>query len=88
MSATLSFVDERQVLTVIQPMLHLHECADPAPVESAAEPIGDSTIVDESAIEPLHSAVDHVATESVAEPLQSVANLDNATDAPTETSCS
>jgi hypothetical protein len=91
MSATLSFVDERQVLTVIQPMLHLHECADPAPAESAAEPlhsIGDSTIVDESAIEPLHSAVDHVATESVAEPLQSVANLDNATDAPTETSCS
>jgi hypothetical protein len=68
-------------------MLRLHECADPAPAGSAAEPlhsVGDSAAVEESAVEPLHSAVDPAA----AEPLQSVADSDAAADAPTETSCS
>jgi hypothetical protein len=67
-------------------MLHLYECADPAPVEFAAEPlhsVGDSTVVEESAVEPLHSTADPAD-----EPLQSVADSDAATDAPTETSCS
>jgi hypothetical protein len=72
---------------VIQPMLHLHECDDPTPAESATEPlhsVGDSTAVEESAVEPLHS----VADPAVAEPLQSVADSDAAADALTETSCS
>jgi hypothetical protein len=38
-SVTLSFVDEMQFVTVIQPVLPLHECADPAPVECAIEPL-------------------------------------------------
>jgi hypothetical protein len=63
MSATLSFIDERQFLTVIQPVLPLHECADHAPAEFATETlhsVADSTAVDptESAVEPLHSATD------------------------------
>jgi hypothetical protein len=69
----LSFVDERQVLTVIQPMHHLHECANLAPAESAAKPLhsfGDSAAIEESAVEPLHSAADPAA----AEPLQPVPN--------------
>jgi hypothetical protein len=88
---TLSFIDETQDLTVIQSMLHLHECANPAPAESATEPlhsVGDSTAVEESAIEPLHSATDPAAAESAIEPLQSVADSDATADAPTETSCS
>jgi cephalosporin hydroxylase len=87
----LSFIDERQVLTVIQPMLHLHECIELAPVESAAEPlhsVGDSVVVEESAVEPLHSTDDPATAESVAEPLQSVADSDAAADAPIETSYS
>jgi hypothetical protein len=83
MSATLSFIDERQVLTVIQLMLPLHE--------SVAEPlhsVGDSTAIEESAIEPLHSAADLATAESAAEPLQSVADSDASADAPTKTSCS
>jgi hypothetical protein len=51
-------------------MLHLHECADPAPTESTAEPlhyVGDSTAIEESVIEPLHSADDPAAAESVAD---------------------
>jgi hypothetical protein len=55
---TLSFVDEMQVPTVIQSMLHLHECADLTPTESATEP--------------LHSAADPAAAESTTEPLQSI----------------
>jgi hypothetical protein len=54
---------------VIQPVLPLHECADPAPVESVVEllhPITDSATVEaatdpavvESTVEPLHSAAD------------------------------
>jgi hypothetical protein len=72
-------------------MLHLHECVEPAPTESAAEPlhlIGDSDVVEESGVEPLHSADDPTAIESVAEPLQSVANSDGVADALTETSYS
>jgi hypothetical protein len=72
-------------------MLHLRECVDPAPVESAAEPlhsIGDSAAVEESAVEPLHSATDPGAADSTAESLQSVTDSDTTVDAPTETSCS
>ena len=46
---------------MIQPMHPLHECDDPSPAESAAEPlhsVGDSTSVEESAVEPLQSAAD------------------------------
>jgi hypothetical protein len=71
---------------VIQPILPLHECADPAPVESAVESlhsVGDSAAVEESAVEPLHSAPNPAA----AEPLQSIADSDAAADAPIETSC-
>jgi hypothetical protein len=53
-------------------MLHLHECADPAPAKSVAEPlhsVGDSATVEESAIEPLHSIADPATAESTAEPL-------------------
>jgi hypothetical protein len=47
-------------------MLHLHECAHPAPTKSAAEPlhsIGDSAAVEESTVEPLHSGADPAAIE-------------------------
>jgi hypothetical protein len=69
-------------------MLHLHECAEPAPAESATEPlysVGDSTTVDESAIEPLHSTDDPAAAESFVEPLQSIADSGAADDALTQT---
>jgi hypothetical protein len=42
-SATLSFVDERQFLIVIQQVLPLHECADHAPAEFAADPLHSIT---------------------------------------------
>jgi hypothetical protein len=90
-SVTLSFINERQVLTVIQPMLPLHECVDPAPTESPAEPlhsVGDSAAIDESIIEPLHSAADPAAVEFPVEPPQSIADSDAAGDALIETSCS
>jgi hypothetical protein len=70
MSATLSFVDERQFLTVIQLILPFYECADHAPAEFATEPlhsVANSTATEEAAtdpaaiestIEPLHSAID------------------------------
>jgi hypothetical protein len=88
---TLSFIDKRQVLTVIQSMLPLDECADPAPAEFAAEPlhsVGDSAAVEESVVEPLHSTADPAAAKSTAKPLESVADSDVATNASTETSCS
>jgi hypothetical protein len=69
-------------------MLHLHECVEPAPAESTAEPlhcVGDSATIEESVVEPLHSADDPATAESVAEPLQSIADSDAATDAPTKT---
>jgi hypothetical protein len=66
-STTFSFIDERQFLTVIQPILPLHKCADPAPTESTAEAlhsIVDSAAVeaaaDPAAVEPLHSPADPV----------------------------
>jgi hypothetical protein len=68
-----------------------HECADPAPLESTAEPlhsIGDSAAIEESTVEPLNSAIDPAAVESAIEPVQSVANSDATADALTETSCS
>jgi hypothetical protein len=61
-------------LTVIQPVLPLHECAYHAPTEFAAKPlhsIADSTAVEEagsnttaieSAVEPLYSAADPVGS--------------------------
>jgi hypothetical protein len=58
---TLSFIDEGQFLTVIQPVLPLHECADPTPAESAVESfhsVADSTAANPATIEPLHSAID------------------------------
>jgi hypothetical protein len=90
-SVTLSFINERQVLTVIQPMLPLYECVDPAPTESPAEPlhfVGDSAAIDESIIEPLHSVADPAAVEFLVEPPQSIADSDAAGDALIETSCS
>jgi hypothetical protein len=70
MSVTLSFIDERQFLTVILPVLPLHECVDLAPTESAAEPlhsIAGSTIAEEPAADP-------ATVESVVVPLLFVAN--------------
>jgi hypothetical protein len=72
-------------------MLHLHECAEPAPAESATEPlhsVGDSAVVEESVVEPLHSTDDPTAAKSAAEPLQFIADSDVTADAPTETSYS
>jgi hypothetical protein len=63
----------------------------PAPAESAAERlyfVGDSAAIEESAIEPLHSAANPAAAEFTAKPLQSVADSDIAVDALTETSYS
>jgi hypothetical protein len=61
MFATLSFVDERQFLTVIQPVLAPAESppADPAPTES---PPTDPTLAESSA-EPLHSTAGDALTE-------------------------
>jgi hypothetical protein len=59
---TLSFIDESQFLTVIQPILPLDECADPTPTESAAEPL--HSVAKEAAADP-------AAIESVVEPLHS-----------------
>jgi hypothetical protein len=64
----------------------LHECADPAPAEPLHS-VGDSTTVEESTVEPLHSAADPVAAESAAKPLHYVVDSDAAADAPTVTSC-
>jgi hypothetical protein len=61
-SATFSFIDKRQFLTAIQPILPLHKCADPAPTESTAEAlhsIADSA-ANPAAVEPLHSPADPV----------------------------
>jgi hypothetical protein len=65
-------------------MLHFHECAEPTPAESAAEPLHSIGV--SAAVEPLHSADDPVAVESGAEPLQSIADSDAVAGAPTETS--
>jgi hypothetical protein len=55
MYATLSFIDERQFLTVIEPTLPPHECANPTPAESTAEPlhsVADSAATKEAATDP------------------------------------
>jgi hypothetical protein len=67
-------------------MLHLHECDEPAPAESAAEPL--YSVGDSATVEPLHSTDDPAAAESTAESFQSIADSDAAADAPTETSYS
>jgi hypothetical protein len=71
----LSFVDERQFLTMIQLVLSFHECADFAPIETAAEP--------------LHSVADSVATEeaTAVEPLYSAADPSGSGASQTETFC-
>jgi hypothetical protein len=69
-SATFSFVDERQFLTVIQPVLPLHECADHAPVEFAAKPL--HSVTDSTAAE--EATANSVSIESVVEPLHSAAD--------------
>jgi hypothetical protein len=64
---TLSFIDERQDLNVIQLMHPLHECANPAPAEFVAEPlhsVGDSAAVEESVVEPLQSIADALTETS------------------------
>jgi hypothetical protein len=64
-STTLSFVDERQFLTEIQPVLPLHECADPASAESTTEPLhslADSAPADPANVESLHSSTDPVGS--------------------------
>jgi hypothetical protein len=48
-------------------MLHLHECAEPAPAKPLHF-VGHSTAVEESGGEPLHSANDPTVAESTAEP--------------------
>jgi hypothetical protein len=75
-SATLSFIDERQFLTVIQPVLPLCECADHAPAKFAAEPL--HSVADSAATDPTESAID--ALQVAADPTGSGASL-------TETFC-
>jgi hypothetical protein len=53
-------------------MLHLHECADPAPAKSVAEPlhsVGDSAAVEESVVEFLQSVID---SDAVADALTEI----------------
>jgi hypothetical protein len=62
----MSFVDERQFLTVIQPVLPPHECANHAPAKFAPKPLhsvtdsaaAEEVAADPAAIEPLHSTAD------------------------------
>jgi hypothetical protein len=58
---TLSFVNEKQFLTVIQPVHPLHECANPAPTESTSPA---ESVAAKSTTEPLHSAVVVALTET------------------------
>jgi hypothetical protein len=58
-SPTLSFVDEKQFLTVIELILPLHECADPTTAESLHF-VADTAAAKEAAadpivVEPLHN---------------------------------
>jgi hypothetical protein len=82
-SVTLSFIDERQFLTVIQPILPLLECADHAPAEFAAEPlhsVANSTATKKAATDP-------AAIEYAIEPLHSAADPAGSGAALTETFC-
>jgi hypothetical protein len=64
---------------VFQPVLTLHECADPAVAKSTGEPL--HFVADFAAAEPLH----YVANSAI-EPLQSVTNSAASGATPTETS--
>jgi hypothetical protein len=77
---TLSISDERQFLTIIQLVLTLHECVDPAPAESATEPL--QSVADSATADPvvIDSAI-------VVEPLYSTADLAGSGAALTETFC-
>jgi hypothetical protein len=77
MSATLSFVDERQFLTVIQPVIPPHECANHAPTKFAPTPL--HSVTDSAA------AADPAAIESAVEPLHSTADPASSGAALTET---
>jgi hypothetical protein len=82
-SVTLSFVDGRQFLTVIQSVLPLHECANHAPAEFTTESlhsVDDSTVAEEAAIDP-------AAVESVVEPLHSIVDPTSSGAALIETFC-
>jgi hypothetical protein len=61
---------------VFQPVLPLHECANPTIAES---------VVAKSAAEPLHSIADSATAESATEPLQFVADSAAAGTALTKT---
>jgi hypothetical protein len=78
---TLPFVDERQCLTVIQPVLPLHEWVDPAPTEYvAAESPPTESAANPAPVE-FATTADPAPTESSAEPLHFDVGA-----APTETS--
>jgi hypothetical protein len=81
--ATLSFVDKRQFLTVIQLVLPLHECADHAPTEFVAKSL--YSVADSAAVE--EATVDPTVVESIVEPLYSTANPTGSGAALTETFC-
>jgi hypothetical protein len=83
MSVTLSFIDEKQFLTMIQPVLPLHECVDHAPAEFAAKPfhsIADSATTEEVAADP-------AAVESTIELLHFATRRASSGAALTETFC-
>jgi hypothetical protein len=82
-SAILSFIDERQLLTVIQPILPLQDCANHAPAEFAAGPL--HSVVDSTAAE--EAAADPTVVESTVEPLHSVVDPAGSNTALTETFC-
>jgi hypothetical protein len=73
-------------LTVIQSTLPLHECADPAPTESATKPL--HFVADSAAAEPLQFIANSAAAESGVELLQSIADSAAVGAVLTETSCS
>jgi hypothetical protein len=80
---TLSFVDERQFLTVIQPVIPPHECANHAPTKFAPTPL--HSVTDSAAAE--EAAADLAAIESTVEPLHSTADPAGSGAVLTETFC-
>jgi hypothetical protein len=68
---------------VIQSVLPLHECADPAPTEFAAEPL--HSVADSNAAE--EATTDPATIESIVEPLHFATDLAGSTAALTETFC-
>jgi hypothetical protein len=67
---TLSFIDERQFLIVIQSVLLLHECADHAPAAFATKPL--HSVTDFAAVE--EAATNPTVVESIVKPLYSAAD--------------